>query len=90
LIIILKTFCFVNRVFQFFVFICLRLFFWDWWHEPLPMSRTQQGKFQLLRFNLAVAVKKQERVIPTAVFWTLTVQTQKGLFLLPFSSTFRL
>ena len=54
--------------------------------DPLPMSRTRRRKFQLLRFNLAVAVEKNELFLPFFEHWQL--QTQKGLFLLPFSSTF--
>jgi len=50
------------------------------------MSRIRRGKFQLLRFNLAVAVEKNELFLPFFEHWQL--QTQKGLFLLPFSSTF--
>jgi hypothetical protein len=54
--------------------------------DPLPMSRTRRGKFQLLMFDLAVAVEKNELFLPFFEHWQL--QTQKGLFLLPFSSTF--
>ena len=54
------------------------------------MSRTQKGKFQLLRFNLAVAVGKQEWVISTAVIWLWQSRIQKWFLLLPFLSAFQL
>ena len=57
---------------------------------PLPVSRTQKGKFQLLRFNLAVAVGKQEWVISTAVIWLWQSRIQKWFLLLPFLSAFQL